>query len=86
MAVTTMPIMTPLSDLLGITRQTTVLAFQLGDGITNMILPTSSALMGSLAVSVITYQKWVRFFWPLMSMWFIIGAVFVIVANIIKYT
>ncbi|MFC5448807.1 YfcC family protein [Paenibacillus aestuarii] len=86
MAVTTMPIMTPLSDLLGVTRQTSVLAFQLGDGITNMILPTSSALMGSLAVSGIAYQKWVRFFWPLMCMWLLIGAVFIIVANVIKYT
>lgn len=85
MAVTTMPIMVPLSDILGVTRQTSVLAFQLGDGITNMILPTSSALMGSLAVSGITYQKWVRFFWPLMCMWIIIGAIFVVVANIIKY-
>ncbi|MBP1961854.1 YfcC family protein [Paenibacillus aceris] len=85
MAVTTMPIMTPLSDLLGVTRQTSVLAFQLGDGITNMILPTSSALMGSLAVSGITYQKWVKFFWPLMCMWLIIGAIFIIVANVIKY-
>ncbi|MNI97823.1 hypothetical protein D3C73_1565420 [compost metagenome] len=50
-----------------------------------MILPTSSALMGSLAVSGIPYQKWVRFFWPLMCMWIVIGAFFVIVANIIKY-
>ncbi|MDO3409932.1 AbgT family transporter [Saccharibacillus sp. CPCC 101409] len=85
MAVTTMPIMTPLSDLLGITRQTTVLAYQLGDGISNMILPTSSALMGSLAVSGIPYQKWVRFFWPLMLTWLVIGAIFVLVANGIHY-
>ncbi|WP_028550549.1 YfcC family protein [Paenibacillus sp. UNC451MF] len=86
MAVTTMPIMVPLSDLLGVTRQTSVLAFQLGDGFTNMILPTSSALMGSLAVSGIAYQKWVRFFWPLMATWLVVGAVFVIVANIIHYS
>ncbi|GAA4834503.1 YfcC family protein [Paenibacillus vulneris] len=85
MAVTTMPIMVPLSDLLGVTRQTAVLAFQLGDGFTNMILPTSSALMGSLAVSGIPYQKWVRFFWPLMATWLVVGAIFVIVANIIHY-
>lgn len=85
MAVTTMPIMVPLSDILGVTRQTTVFAFQLGDGISNMILPTSSALMGSLAVSGITYQKWVKFFWPLMCMWIIIGAVLIVFANIIKY-
>jgi uncharacterized ion transporter superfamily protein YfcC len=85
MAVTTMPIMVPLSDILGVTRQTTVLTFQLGDGISNMILPTSSALMGSLAVSGITYQKWVKFFWPLMCMWILIGAILVVVANLIKY-
>lgn len=46
LAATTMPIMVPLADLLGVTRQTSVLAFQMGDGFTNMILPTSSALMG----------------------------------------
>ncbi|MCS7459621.1 TIGR00366 family protein [Paenibacillus doosanensis] len=86
MAVTTMPIMVPLSDLLGVTRQTSVLAFQLGDGFTNMILPTSSALMGSLAVSGIAYQKWVRFFWPLMATWIVIGAIFIVVADIIKYS
>ncbi|AET59352.1 C4-dicarboxylate anaerobic carrier [Paenibacillus terrae HPL-003] len=85
MAATTMPIMVPLSDLLGITRQTTVLAFQLGDGFSNMILPTSSALMGSLAVSGIPYQKWVRFFWPLLAAWFVLGAIFVVVAQIIGY-
>lgn len=80
-----MPIMVPLSDLLGITRQTTVLAFQLGDGFSNMILPTSSVLMGSLAVSGIPYQKWVRFFWPLLAVWFVLGAVFVVVAQVIGY-
>ncbi len=85
MAVTTMPIMVPLSDLLGVTRQTTVFAFQLGDGISNMILPTSSALMGSLAVSGIPYQKWVKFFWPLMCIWIAIGAVLIVFANMIKY-
>ncbi|WP_246009366.1 YfcC family protein [Brevibacillus fluminis] len=85
MAATTMPIMVPLADLLGITRQTSVLAFQMGDGFTNMILPTSSALMGSLAVSGISYQKWVKFFWPLMVIWVVIGAVFVIIANVIGY-
>lgn len=85
MAVTTMPIMVPLSDILGVTRQTTVLAFQLGDGITNMILPTSSALMGSLAVSGIAYQKWVKFFWPLMCMWIALGAILIVIANMIKY-
>ncbi|GGE11925.1 C4-dicarboxylate ABC transporter [Marinithermofilum abyssi] len=85
LAATTMPIMVPLSDLLGVTRQTSVFAFQMGDGFTNMILPTSSALMGSLAVSGITYQQWVKFMWPLMILWVTTGAVFVIIAHMISY-
>ena len=46
-----MPLMVPVADLIGITRQTAVLAFQLGDGFSNSVLPTSSALMGYLVVS-----------------------------------
>ncbi|GGE31718.1 C4-dicarboxylate ABC transporter [Pullulanibacillus camelliae] len=84
-AAITMPLMTPLADLIHVTRQTAVLAFQMGDGFTNMILPTSSALMGSLAVSGIPYQKWVKFIWPLMVMWLVIGGIFVVMANMIHY-
>ena len=69
-----------------VTRQTALLAYQMGDGFTNIILPTSSMLMGSLSVSGIIYQKWVKFMWPLMVIWVIIGAVFVIIANLINYT
>ena len=54
-AAVTMPLMVPVADLIGITRQTAVLAFQLGDGFSNSVLPTSSALMGYLVVSKIPY-------------------------------
>lgn len=84
-AATTMPIMTPLGDLLGVSRQTTVLAFQLGDGFTNSILPTSSSLMGYLAVSKIPYEKWLKFMVPLLCIWISIGAVFLIIATAIGY-
>jgi uncharacterized ion transporter superfamily protein YfcC len=84
-AATTMPVMVPLSDLVNITRQTTVLIFQLGDGLSNVMLPTSAMLMGSLAVSKIKYNHWIRFMWPLFLIWFAIGAVFVLVANSINY-
>ncbi len=84
-AATTMPIMTPLSDLLGVTRQTAVLAFQLGDGFTNSILPTSSALMGYLAVSKIPYEKWLKFMVPLLGIWISVGAVFLLVATAVGY-
>ncbi len=65
-AALTMPIMAPLSDLLGISRQTAVLAYQLGDGITNMIIPTSGLLMGLLAIARIPYGRWFRFILPLV--------------------
>lgn len=62
-AAITMPIMAPFSDMIGISRQTTVLAFQLGDGFTNMITPCSGVLMAVLSVARIPYEKWFRFIW-----------------------
>ena len=64
-AALTMPVMAPLSDLLGISRQTAVLAFQFGDGLSNMIIPTSGVTMGILAIAKIPYNIWVRWFLPL---------------------
>jgi uncharacterized ion transporter superfamily protein YfcC len=65
-AALTMPIMSPLSDLLGITRQTAVLAFQFGDGITNLIIPTNGVIMALLGVAKVPYDRWVRFIAPLV--------------------
>lgn len=65
MAVITMPIMSPLSDLLDVQRQTAVLAFQFGDGITNLILPTYSVLVGALGLARVPFGAWFRFAWPL---------------------
>jgi uncharacterized ion transporter superfamily protein YfcC len=61
-AALTVPIVAPLSDLLGIGRQTAILAFQLGDGIMSMIVPTSGVTMGVLAIANIPYQIWFRWF------------------------
>ncbi len=84
-AAATMPIMAPLSDLIGVNRQVAVTAYQLGDGFTNSIIPTSAALMGVLSVAKISYEKWVKFLWPLMVIWLIVGSVILIVANMINY-
>jgi uncharacterized ion transporter superfamily protein YfcC len=65
-AALTMPIMAPLSDLLGFTRQTAVLAYQFGDGITNLITPTSGLLMAILGVAKVPYDRWFRFILPLV--------------------
>lgn len=60
-AALTMPLMAPLSDLLGISRQISVLAFQLGDGLTNLIVPTSGCLMAVLGVAKLDWSKWAKF-------------------------
>ncbi|MDA3866789.1 MAG: AbgT family transporter [Salinivirgaceae bacterium] len=72
-AALTMPIMAPFSDLIGISRQATVVAFQFGDGFTNMITPTSGVLIGVLGVAKIPYDKWVRWVWPLIAILIVVG-------------
>ena len=63
-AALTMPIMAPLSDLLGVSRQVAVLAFQFGDGLSNLIIPTSGVTMGVLAIAKIPYNVWFRWMFP----------------------
>ncbi len=82
-AATTMPIMVPIADLLGLERQVAVLAYQYGDAITNSIIPTSAALMGYLAVAGIPYEKWVKFIWKLIGIWIIIAGIALTVAVIL---
>ncbi|MFN2394082.1 MAG: YfcC family protein [Bacteroidales bacterium] len=72
-AAITMPIMAPFSDLIGISRQATVMAFQFGDGFTNMITPTSGVLIAVLGVARIPYHKWVKWVWPLIITMIILG-------------
>ena len=84
-AAVTMPLMVPVSDLVGISRQTSVLAFQLGDGFSNSVLPMSSSLMGYLAVSKIPYSKWLKFMMPLFLIWTALGCLFMLGALIIGY-
>jgi uncharacterized ion transporter superfamily protein YfcC len=81
-AAATMPIMTPLSDVIGITRQTAVLAFQFGDGITNMFYP---AMMYYLVFADIPYNKWARHILPLTLILSAAAAVLVAIAGIINY-
>ena len=84
-AAVTMPLMVPVSDLVGISRQTAVLAFQFGDGFSNSVLPMSSSLMGYLAVSKIPYSKWLKFMMPLFLIWTALGCLFMLGALIIGY-
>lgn len=72
-AALTMPLMAPFSDLIGISRQSAVIAFQLGDGITNMITPVSGVLLGVLSVAKIPYEKWVKWAWKFIVLLIILG-------------
>ncbi|HDP68034.1 MAG TPA: putative basic amino acid antiporter YfcC [Candidatus Marinimicrobia bacterium] len=72
-AALTMPIMVPLADLVGVTRQTAVLAFQFGDGFSNMIIPTSGITMGVLSLSGISWEKWAKWLLPLEVIFLVIG-------------
>ena len=82
-AAAVMPIMVPLSDLIGVTRQTAVLAFNFGDGFCNYILPTSTALMGIISACNIPYDRWMRFMWKMFAVWMVVGTVMLIIAQII---
>ena len=72
-AAVTMPVMAPFSDLIGISRQSTVLAFQFGDGFTNMITPCSGVLMAVLSVAGIPYIKWFGFIWKFILFLIVLG-------------
>lgn len=77
-AAVTMPIMAPFSDLIGLSRQATVLAFQFGDGFTNMITPTSGVLMAVLGIARIPYTKWLKWVWKLILALIAIGFILLI--------
>lgn len=79
-AALTMPLIAPLSDLVGLTRQVAVLAFQLGDGLTNIIIPTSASLIGCLGVARIDWMIWAKFIWRFLLLMLAMAATFMIIA------
>ena len=79
-AYVTMPIMSPLATLTDVPQQTAVLAYQFGDGFTNMIVPTSARVMGALALGKVPYTAWVRFVGPLLLKIFSLAIVFLIIS------
>jgi Predicted membrane protein len=77
-AAATIPIMAPFSDMVGVSRQAMVLAFQFGDGFTNMITPTSGVLMAALAMARIPYTKWVKWIWKMVVVLLVLGLLLLI--------
>ncbi len=84
-AATTMPLMAPLADLLGITRNTAIFAFTCGDGFANTIIPTSGILMAMLGIANIKFKNWLQFMLPLFGWLMVLSALFLAVAVIIEY-
>lgn len=84
-ALVTMPIMVPLGDLVGITRQVTVLAFQVGDGLTNLIVPTSGGTLAMLAVARVNYAVWVSFILPLLAGIYLLSWAVIVLAVLFGY-
>ena len=85
-AALTMPILAPLGDLLEISRQTTVLIFQLGDGFSNAIFPTSGVLMACLGMAGVPYSKWFKWILPLQVILFALGIIFITCAMLMGWS
>ncbi|MGN1413265.1 MAG: YfcC family protein [Anaerovoracaceae bacterium] len=83
-AAVSIPILAPLGDLVGVTRQTSIIAYQLGDGISNILTPTSGYFMAGLALARIPWSKWVRWFLPLVGLQYLLGAIFVAAAQMMQ--
>jgi len=79
-AAATIPIMAPLSDLLGVSRQTAVLAFQFGDGLSNSLWPTSGILMAGLSIAGIPFEKWWKWVLKLEAMLYLMATVLTMIS------
>ena len=80
-----MPILTPLADLVGITRQTAVLAFGFGDGFSNMMYPSNALLIIALGFTVVSYPRWIRWTLPLQGIVLVISLAFLAFAALISF-
>ncbi|NPV12469.1 MAG: putative basic amino acid antiporter YfcC [Ignavibacteria bacterium] len=83
-AALTMPIMAPLADLTGVSRQTAILAFQFGE-YTNIIIPTSAVTMGALTMAKVPWERWAKLVLPLMVILFLLGFILLIPPFLINY-
>lgn len=84
-AATTMPLMAPLADVLGLSRQVAVFAFTCGDGFSNLVIPTSAVLMAMLSLAGIPYNKWLKFVLPLFIRLVLLSMAFIAIAVLIGY-
>ena len=84
-AALTMPILAPLGDLVGISRQLSVLIYQLGDGFSNAMFPTSGVLIACLGMAGVPYGKWLKWILPLQAILFMTAIAFITIASLIGW-
>lgn len=84
-AAITMPLMAPLAQIIGLSKQVAVLAFQLGDGLTNLIVPTSACLMAVLGVAKLDWIKWAKFQIKFQALLFVVASIFIVVGVVIGF-
>ena len=85
-AAVTMPLLAPLGDLVGVQRQLSVLIFQLGDGFSNAIFPTSGILIASLGLAGVPYSKWLKWIIPIQAVMFLLSLSFITVAMLMNWS
>ena len=83
-AAATLPIMLPLGDMAGITRQVSILVMEYGNGLSNAIYPTVGLCIGAVGIAKVPYEKWVKWALPLMGLWHLAGAILLLIANAIQ--
>jgi uncharacterized ion transporter superfamily protein YfcC len=84
-ALATLPVLLPVGEVLGLTRQTVVSAFQMGDGLTNLINPALGGLIAMIGMCRVPFDKWVRFILPLLGLLIILGFIFICIAVAIDF-
>lgn len=85
LAVLTLPIMLPLSDIVHLNKQIAILAFQFGDGLTNICFPTVAVLIAYLTYTKIPFPKWLQFITPYVCMTCLVAVVFLVLAVLMNY-
>lgn len=84
-ALATLPVMIPVGELLGLTRQTTILAFQIGDGVTNLFNPSLGGLLAMLGLTRVPFDRWLRYIIPVCLAILVIAWVFLIFSVAINW-
>ncbi|WZL73505.1 YfcC family protein [Clostridiaceae bacterium 35-E11] len=84
-AAVSIPIMAPMADVIGVSRQTAVLAYQFGDAFSNVLTPTSGYFMAAIAMSGISWNKWAKWLLPLFMIWCVVASALVATSVLIGY-